>query len=194
MSTLTGKLLIAMPSMPDPRFAHSVVLLCAHSDAGAMGLIINRPLPDLTLDALVQHLDLPRGQENTGLGMTGPALSGPVHFGGPVETGRGFVLHSADYFSPDGSVIVAPDIILTTSREILADMARGQGPDRALTALGYAGWGVDQLEAEIRAGGWLLADMNRDLIFSTPNAGKWDAALRSIHVDPRLLSASPGHA
>lgn len=194
MSNLTGKLLIAMPTMPDPRFEHSVVLLCAHSSEGAMGLIINRPLPDLTLGTLVQHLDLPNGQANAGLGMQGVGLDGPVHFGGPVETGRGFVLHSSDYFCADGSVDVAAGLVLTTSREVLADMARGQGPARALTTLGYAGWGAEQLEAEIRAGGWLLGELDQELIFATPDIRKWDAALSGINVDPRLLAATPGHA
>ncbi len=194
MSSLTGKLLIAMPTMSDPRFAHAVVVLCAHSSDGTMGLIINRTLPDLTLDTLIQHLDLPTGQANSGLGMQGVGLEGPVHFGGPVETGRGFVLHSSDYASADGSMQVADGLVLTASREVLADMARGQGPSRTLTALGYAGWGADQLEDEIRAGGWLLAELDQDLIFTIPNARKWDAALRSINVDPRLLAATPGHA
>jgi putative transcriptional regulator len=194
MTSLAGKLLIAMPAMPDPRFAHSVVLLCAHSAEGAMGLIVNRPLPDLTLAGLVSHLDVPSGQAHAGLGVHTDGLDMPVYFGGPVETGRGFVLHSADYFSTDGSLEVAPGTVLTTSREVLADMARGQGPAQVLTALGYAGWGANQLEGEIRAGGWLLADFNRDLIFTTPDAGKWDAALRSINVDPRLLASTPGYA
>lgn len=159
-----------------------------------MGLIVNRPLPDLTLDGLVAQLDLPMGQSNAGLGAHGEGMDTPVHFGGPVETGRGFVLHSADYYSPDGSLDVAPGMVLTTSRDVLSDMARGQGPSQALTALGYAGWGANQLETEIRAGGWLLADLDRNLIFATPDARKWDAALRSINVDPRLLAATPGHA
>jgi putative transcriptional regulator len=194
MSNLTGKLLVAMPTMPDPRFAHAVVFLCAHGREGAMGLIINRPLPDLTLEGLVQHLDLPRGAENQGLGDMGFAQDAPVYFGGPVETGRGFVLHSPDYFALDGSVQVTGDIVLTTSREVLSDMARGQGPAQAITALGYAGWGADQLEDEIRAGGWLLVDGGRDMVFATPDGRKWDAALRQIGVDPRLLSGTTGHA
>ena len=194
MTSLTGKLLIAMPAMPDPRFAHSVILLCAQSTDGAMGLIVNRPLPDLTVSKLVTHLDMPTGQSDAGLGVHSAALEEPVYFGGPVETGRGFVLHSADYFSHDGSLEVATGTVLTTSKEILADMARGQGPADTLTALGYAGWGANQLESEIRTGGWLLADFDRELIFRTPDAQKWGAALRSINVDPRLLAATPGRA
>jgi putative transcriptional regulator len=194
MTSLTGKLLIAMPAMPDPRFAHSVILLCAQSRDGAMGVIVNRPLPDLTIAGLVAHLDVPTGQNNAGLGVHADGLDMPVYFGGPVETGRGFVLHSADYFAPEGSLEIASGIVLTTSREVLSDMARGQGPVHSITALGYAGWGANQLEGEIRAGGWLLADCNRDLVFATPDSQKWDAALRSIHVDPRLLASTPGYA
>lgn len=194
MSNLTGKLLVAMPTMPDPRFAHAVVFMCAHGRDGAMGLIINRPLPDLTLDGLVKHLDLPRGGDHQGLGDGGFPPDAPVYFGGPVETGRGFVLHTPDYFAPDGSVQVTADVVLTTSRDVLSDMARGQGPAQAITTLGYAGWGADQLEGEIRAGGWLLADGGRELVFATHDGRKWDAALRQIGVDPRLLSGTTGHA
>lgn len=194
MSSLTGKLLIAMPAMPDPRFAHAVIYLCAHSTDGAMGLIVNRPLPDLTLGGLVSHLDLPQGQANAGLGLQGTQMDGPVHFGGPVETGRGFVLHSPDYFTHDGSIQVSAGVVLTTSRDILADMGRGQGPHRAITALGYSGWGAGQLDAELHAGGWLLAEGDAALVFDTPDAAKWERALRGLGVDPRLLSATPGHA
>ena len=194
MSSLTGKLLIAMPAMPDPRFAHAVIYLCAHSKDGAMGLIVNRPLPDLTLGGLVKHLDLPQGLANAGLGLSEAGLDGPVHFGGPVETGRGFVLHSPDYFTADGSVQVDDGVVLTTSRDILADMGRGQGPHRAITTLGYSGWGGGQLEAELHAGGWLLAEGNTQIVFDTPDTAKWERALQGLGVDPRLLSATTGHA
>jgi putative transcriptional regulator len=194
MSNLTGKLLIAMPAMPDPRFAHSVIYLCAHSKDGSMGLIVNRPLPDLTLAGLVQHLDLPQGQANAGLGLSESGIDDPVYFGGPVETGRGFVLHSPDYFAHEGSIQVSEGVVLTTSRDILADMGRGQGPHRAITALGYSGWGAGQLEAELHAGGWLLGDGTAQLVFDTPNPAKWDQALRGLGVDPRMLSATAGHA
>ncbi|MFN4056664.1 MAG: YqgE/AlgH family protein [Roseinatronobacter sp.] len=194
MSSLTGKLLIATPAMPDPRFAHAVIYLCAHSKDGAMGLIVNRPLPDMTLGGLVKHLDLPQGQANAGLGLSEAGLDGPVHFGGPVETGRGFVLHSPDYFAHDGSVQVSSTIVLTTSRDILADMGRGQGPHRAITALGYSGWGAGQLEGELHAGGWLLAEGDARLVFDTPDPAKWVGALDGLGVDPKMLSATTGHA
>lgn len=191
MDSLVGKLLIAMPTMPDPRFAHSVVLLCAHSDEGAMGVIINKPLPDLTLARLLEHLDLPRAGATSGLG---GAPEGAVHFGGPVETSRGFVLHSPDVLTDDGSIEVASGIMLSTSVEILAEMARGQGPAQVITALGYAGWGPNQLEEEIQAGGWLLTSASGAMVFEADDSVKWDAALKAMGVDPRLLSGATGHA
>lgn len=192
MTDLTGKLLIAMPAMPDPRFAHSVVLLCAHSAAGAMGVIINKPLPDLRLPRLLDHLNIARTDGNTGLGDAAEDL--PVHFGGPVETSRGFVLHTPDFFSAEGSLQVSDSIVLSTSVEVLAEMARGQGPGQALVALGYSGWGAHQLESEIKAGGWLLADALPEMLFGVEDAQKWAGALGQIGVDPRLLSGSTGHA
>lgn len=192
MDQLTGKLLIAMPSMPDPRFAHSVVLLCAHSAEGTMGVIINKPLPDLRLTTLLDNLDLALSDSATGLGDA--VVDRAIHFGGPVETGRGFVLHSPDFFSAEGSMEVFEGVVLTTSIEILAAMARGQGPAQALIALGYAGWGAGQLEHEIQAGGWLIADASADLLFQDTDGAKWRAALGVLGVDPRHLSGAPGHA
>lgn len=194
MASLTGKLLIATPAMPDPRFAHAVVFLCAQSADGTMGLIINKPLPDLTIHKLAQHLQLADGGNNSGLADGGSATDGPIHFGGPVETGRGFVLHSPDYFSADGSIQVIDGIVLTTSSDVLAGLVRGQGPVNAIAALGYAGWGPNQLEEELHAGGWLLVEADQDLLFTTPDGQKWDKALRKIGVDPRLLSGRIGHA
>ncbi len=191
MDSLVGKLLIAMPTMPDPRFAHAVVLLCAHSDEGAMGVIINKPLPDLTLSRLLEHLELPLAGEATGLG---DAPEGTVHFGGPVETSRGFVLHSPDVMTEEASMEVTSGIMLSTSVEILAEMARGQGPAQVITALGYAGWGPNQLEDEIQAGGWLLTEATRAMVFELDDSGKWDGALKAMGVDPRLLSGATGHA
>ncbi|MCH8465821.1 MAG: YqgE/AlgH family protein [Roseinatronobacter sp.] len=189
---LTGQFLIATPSMPDTRFAHSVVLLCAHSDQGAMGIIINKPLPDLRLPTLLTHLDIARSDGATGLGGDIPDM--PVHFGGPVETSRGFVLHSPDFFSAEGSLAVADGLVLSTSVEILSEMARGQGPGAALVALGYSGWGPEQLEREIQAGGWLLAEASAPMLFATEDGRKWAAALAQIGVDPRMLSGATGHA
>jgi len=192
MDQLTGKFLIAMPSMPDPRFAHSVVLLCAHSANGAMGIIVNKPLPDLRLRALLDNLDLP--VTDTCAGLADGFVDSPVHFGGPVETGRGFVLHSPDFFTEEGSIEVSKGIVLSASVEILAEMARGQGPAQAIIALGYAGWAPEQLEAEIRAGGWLISDAGEKTLFGTEDDDKWHAVLRDLRVDPRLLSGETGHA
>jgi len=192
MTHLIGKLLIAMPSMPDPRFAHSVVFLCAHSENGAMGVIVNKPLPDLTLIKLLSHLDLDGPENARGLGED--PVDGPVHFGGPVETSRGFVLHSPDFFNAEGSLQVADGIVLSTSVEVLAEMARGQGPAQSIVALGYAGWGPDQLDGEIQSGGWLIADAAPAMLFATEDSVKWTAALGQIGVDPRLLSGATGHA
>lgn len=192
MDHLTGKFLIAMPSMTDPRFAHSVVLLCAHSRDGAMGIIVNKPLPDLRLKALIESLGLPTSA--AGAGLADALEDAPVHYGGPVETGRGFVLHSPDFFSEEGSLEISQGIILSTSVEILSEMARGQGPSQSIIALGYAGWAPDQLDTEIQAGGWLIADAAPQMIFGCEDGAKWRAVLKGLGVDPRLLSGATGHA
>lgn len=159
-----------------------------------MGLIINKPLPDLTIQKLAHHMQIAGSGAHTGLADGGDVADRPIHFGGPVETGRGFVLHSQDYFSADGSVQVVDGFVLTTSSDVLAGMTRGQGPAHAIAALGYAGWGPEQLEQELHSGGWLLADPDPDLVFATPDGEKWDKALHSIGVDPRMLSGRIGHA
>lgn len=192
MDQLTGKFLIAMPNMPDPRFAQSVILVCAHSHEGAMGIIINKPMPDLRLRALLDNLDLTVTQGTTGLG--DPVDDRVIHFGGPVETGRGFVLHSPDFFSAEGSVDLLDGVALSTSVEILAAMAHGQGPAQSLIALGYAGWGPGQLDGEIQAGGWLISEASAPLLFQKPDAAKWRAALEGLGIDPRHLSGATGHA
>ena len=137
---LSGSILISMPGMGDPRFERTVILICAHSPEGAMGLIINKPAPDLDFSALLDHLDIPRG-------LAGRDIR--VHLGGPVERGRGFVLHSPDYASNGGTLDVAGIYGMTATLDILQDLAQGRGPCEALLALGYAGWGPGQLEAEI---------------------------------------------
>jgi putative transcriptional regulator len=182
---LTGKLLVAMPGMGDPRFSHAVVYVCAHGPEGAMGLIVNRPAPDLRLSDVLDQLiegSLPDGVR---LG---------VHLGGPVETGRGFVLHSDEYRSAMQTLQVADGIAMTATLDILEDIAAGTGPARAQLMLGYAGWGPDQLEAEIAHNGWLTCDAELELIFDLPDSRKWGAALNSIGIDPLGLSASAGRA
>ena len=197
---LTGKVLIAMPGMADPRFAHSVVLICAHGDEGAMGIVLNKPLPAIGFADLLGQL---------GIASPGRAPSVPVHFGGPVEPGRGFVLHplpeeaAGDKAAGDEAAVDEGEGMLripglrlgmTTTRNILEDIASGRGPERAVLSLGYAGWDAGQLEAEVLANGWLVAEAGDELIFGTDNAHKWQAALRSLGVDPLALSSAAGHA
>jgi len=183
--TLTGKLLIAMPGMGDPRFEHGVVYLCSHSGEGAMGLIVNKPADDLSLVGLLEKLDI-RTTEG--------AAKGPIHFGGPVETGRGFVLHSMDYDGNDGTLAVDDSFGLTATLDILSHIAAGRGPSRALVALGYAGWGPGQLESEIAANGWLTADASPEVVFRPDNSAKWTAALAALGVDALTLSSDAGRA
>jgi putative transcriptional regulator len=182
---LDGQLLIAMPGMGDPRFDRSVVFLCAHSAEGAMGLIVNKPAPDLNFADLLAQLKIEASVDLAGI---------RVHLGGPVEHGRGFVLHSAEYTVEESSLTVSPDFAMTATVDVLQDMARGAGPARSLLALGYAGWGPGQLEGEIQANGWLTAPADAELVFGLSDSEKWGAALRSISIDPRLLSAEGGRA
>jgi putative transcriptional regulator len=182
---LDGQLLIAMPGMGDLRFERSVIFMCAHSAEGAMGLIVNKPAPELTFADLLAQLKIPASAD---------LRERRVHFGGPVEHGRGFVLHSADYAVEGSSLTIDARFAMTATVDILQDMARGAGPKRALLALGYSGWGPGQLEGEIQANGWLTAAADPDLVFGARDAGKWEAALRSLSIDPRLLSAEGGRA
>jgi putative transcriptional regulator len=184
MQNLTGKLLIAMPEMGDPRFEHSVVFLCEHSDQGAMGLIVNKPLDGLTFPDLLQQLKIDFS----------PKAEVSVHFGGPVEHGRGFVLHSQDYTGTGSTLDVVDDFSMTATQDILESIARGQGPIRSLLALGYAGWGPGQLEDEIQTNGWLTCDATPEIVFAEEDSTKWSAALRSLGVDPLTLSAAAGRA
>lgn len=183
---LTGKLLIAMPDMGDPRFHGSVVFLCAHSGEGAMGLIVNKPMPDVGLGDLLDQLEIARGPAT-------PDLS--VCFGGPVELRRGFVLHSAEYHGDREERLEVDDrFAMTATLDVLEDIARGTGPERALLALGYAGWGPGQLEGEIRENGWLTAEATPEIVFAPRMEGKWAAALASLGVSPLTLSSEAGHA
>ncbi|WP_051508449.1 YqgE/AlgH family protein [Roseicyclus elongatus] len=183
---LTGKLLIAMPGMGDPRFAGSVVYLCAHSADGAMGLIVNKRVDEVTFGEMLEQLEI---------APPGSAPDLPVCFGGPVEMRRGFVLHSADYHaSSDEGLVVDGRFAMTATLDILEDIAAGRGPDRALMALGYAGWGPGQLESELAQNGWLTAEATSDLIFATEMERKWEAALLSLGIHPLMLSSEAGHA
>ncbi len=182
---LTGKLLIAMPGMGDPRFGKSVVYMCAHSEDGAMGLIINKPTSDLRLQDLMEQLSIKEDAQARDL---------PVHFGGPVEHGRGFVLHSADYVSLINTLQVDSQFGMTATQDVLEELAKGAGPVDAIMALGYAGWGPGQLEAEIAQNGWLTCDASQELVFGVENDAKWERALGSMGIDPLTLSATAGRA
>ncbi|WP_112311715.1 YqgE/AlgH family protein [Pseudogemmobacter bohemicus] len=183
---LAGKVLIAMPGMEDPRFAHSVVLICAHGPDSAMGLIINKPSEELDFQNLLKHL---------GIAPTVSARPISVRFGGPVERGRGFVLHSPDWQGAEASVMELPGgLRLTATLDILEALARGGGPEQALLALGYAGWGAGQLESEILRNDWLIADAGPDLIFDPADGAKWARAMRMNGIDPLTLSPVAGRA
>lgn len=182
---LNGKLLIAMPEMADPRFTHAVIFLCAHSEEGAMGLIVNKPTNDVRLSDLLDQLDIARDAEARDL---------PVHFGGPVEHGRGFVLHGYGYHSAISTLDVNDDFAMTATLDILEDLAQGRGPGHALIALGYAGWGPGQLESEIAQNAWLICDADPELVFATPDRMKWEAALGKLGINPLTLSGAAGRA
>ena len=182
---LAGKLLIAMPAMGDPRFAHTVILVCSSSDDGSMGLILNRPAHDLSFGSLLDQLGIPRVAQGRDI---------RVHFGGPVERGRGFVLHSADYAGGQATMRVAGGYGMTATLDVLEALAQGEGPQVAILALGYAGWGPGQLEAEIARNDWLTAEAPADLVFAADDTGKWTAALRRMGIDPLMLSAHAGRA
>ncbi len=182
---LAGKLLIAMPGIGDPRFEHAVVFMCAHSADGAMGLIVNKPAPDLKFDALLGQLGIEPSDHSRDI---------RIHFGGPVEHARGFVLHSGDYEGQGSTMRVDERFGMTTTLDILQALAEGAGPERSMLALGYAGWGPGQLESEILANGWLTGEADADLVFHAADDRKWAGALRSIGVDPLTLSAAAGRA
>ena len=182
---LNGQLLIAMPGMGDPRFERSVVYMCAHSSEGAMGLIVNKPAQGVQMNDLLEQLKIPRSDLDHNM---------QVHFGGPVEHGRGFVLHSGEYEGAEATMSVDPRFGMTATLDILQDMANGVGPAQKILALGYAGWGPGQLEDEIHSNGWLTCDASPDIVFGADDDGKWTAALNSMGIDPLLLSSAAGRA
>lgn len=184
-SFLEGKLLIALPGMGDPRFAKSVILMCAHSAEGAMGLIVNKPIEGLRFRELVSRLNLRLLPKSPDF---------PVLFGGPVENGRGFVLHSADYDGGQSTLPVLKDVSLTATMDILRVMADGQGPVRAIFTLGYAGWGPGQIENEIRLNGWVHCDADAAILFDTDMEHRWSSALRRLGIELSALSSNAGRA
>ena len=181
---LTGHLLIAMPQMQDPRFARSVVYLCAHTGDGAMGLVVNKLGETVTFPDLLEQLNIETGTVEQEI---------RIHFGGPVETGRGFVLHSAEYVQ-DATLVVDQHVALTATVDILKSIADGGGPQHSLLALGYAGWAPGQLEHEIQANGWLSVPADPELVFGSGLDNKWGAAMAKIGIDHSKLSGTAGHA
>lgn len=182
---LERQLLIAMPTMGDPRFARTVIYMCSHNAEGAMGLVINKPYPGLTFPNLLTQLGIESTAENDIV----------VRLGGPVETGRGFVLHSTDYMR-QGSVKIDETIGigLTATLDVLRAIASGNGPQRSLFALGYAGWAAGQLDNEIQENAWLAAPADPDLIFHADLDALWDRAVRKIGIDVAKLASVSGHA
>ncbi len=181
---LEGKLLLAMPGMTDPRFDRTVIYICSHTAEGAMGLVINRLINNLTFEQLLEQLNIET---------EGPVSDIPLHAGGPVETGRGFVLHSADYVH-DSTLIVSQTLALTATVDVLRNIAEGRGPRHHLLALGYAGWAAGQLEQEIQANGWLTAEADEEIVFYTHVEDKWPRAMAMLGVDVSMLSTTAGHA
>jgi putative transcriptional regulator len=191
-TSLEGQMLIAMPILRDGPFARAVVYLCAHRKDGAMGIIVNQRAETIDFPQLLVQLDVVKPDESIVL----PPRAGDVRVlrGGPVEKGRGFVLHSRDYFVDNSTVTIADDICLTATLDILRAIAGGKGPEKAVLALGYAGWSSGQLESEILANGWLNCPADPSLVFDSDLASKYDRALAKIGVNAAMLSSEAGHA
>ena len=189
---LDGQVLVAMPTIRDERFARAVIYVCAHSDEGAMGIVVNQPAQNIKFrDLLVQLEVVPSANL---IEIPPQADTVRVLKGGPVETGRGFVLHSADFFIENSTLPIDDGICLTATIDILKAIARGNGPESAVLALGYAGWGAGQLESEIHANGWLNCAADSDLVFGGDADSKYKLALKKIGIDPAKLSSESGHA
>jgi putative transcriptional regulator len=189
---LDGRLLVAMPVMGDSRFERSVIYLCAHSAEGAMGIMVNKPAGSIDFPQLLMQLNIIGKDDQITLPDSAEMMK--VLSGGPVDTGRGFVLHSSDYYIANATLKINDGVSLTTTVDILKAIAKGTGPRHAILALGYAGWRAGQLEEEIQDNGWLHCDADPDLIFGDKVEDKYDLALRKIGIDPGMLSNEAGHA
>ena len=189
---LDGQMLIAMPSMRDERFARTLIYICAHSAEGAMGIVVNQPANNIKFPDLLVQLDVISDHDVIQL----PLSAGSVQVlkGGPVEPGRGFVLHSSDYFVENSTLPIDDGICLTATLDVLKAIAKGDGPGNALLALGYAGWAPGQLENEIQDNGWLHCSADTDLIFGSDISAKYDRALRKLGIHAGMLSSEAGHA
>lgn len=191
-SFLDGQLLVAMPRMSDRRFARSVIYMCAHSEEGAMGLIVNQRANHITGPDLLERLGIETRSEDDEISNDLLALS--IQVGGPVETGRGFVLHSEDYFSEDSTLTIESGICLTATIDILKAIVAGKGPNRAMLALGYAGWSPGQLESEIQANGWLSCPADPDIVFGADLESKYTRAMAKLGINLSHLVGDAGHA
>lgn len=183
---LAGKLLLAMPSMGDPRFHRAVILVCAHDESGAMGLVINHALPGIQFSELLKQFNI-----TSDIKIRHSRI--PVLSGGPVEGARGFILHSSEFRQKD-TISINQQYSITGTIEALKDVARGQGPEQMLFILGYAGWEAEQLDREIQENAWLVADPDPDLIFNADPQDKWARAVRKLGIEPGMLSTEAGHA
>ncbi|MGH0001056.1 YqgE/AlgH family protein [Pseudovibrio ascidiaceicola] len=189
---IDGQYLIAMPTMEDGRFAHSVIYVCAHSEEGAMGIVLNQPAPNITFGQLLGQLNIVEDENEDPLAID--ISERKVYRGGPVDAGRGFVLHSDDYFLEETSLKIEDGVVLTATVEVLRAIAAGKGPKKSLLALGYAGWAPGQLETELQANGWLTCQTDPSLIFEGEGDQKWHNALDILGIDPGMLSSDIGHA
>jgi putative transcriptional regulator len=189
---LDGQMLVAMPGMQDERFARSVIYMCAHSSDGAMGIVVNRKARNMGFRDLMVQLKVI--DDDRSIILPRQADDVQVLSGGPVEKGRGFVLHSTDFFIKNSSLPINDEVALTITMDILKAIAAGKGPERAIVALGYAGWAPGQLEREIQENGWLHCPADPSLIFDADHNTKYERAMRSIGIDPRMLSNEAGHA
>jgi putative transcriptional regulator len=181
---LTNHFLIAMPRLADPNFFHTVTYICEHNNEGALGIVINRPL-DITLGEILEHMEIQTDREEV--------AQRPVYMGGPVQQERGFVLHKPAS-GWDSTLLVTDDIGITASRDILAAIAQGEGPEQSLIALGYAGWGAGQLEQEMAANAWLSGPADEHILFESPDEKRWELAAALLGIDLNLLSGDAGHA
>lgn len=191
ISSLCGKFLIAMPGMSDARFERTVIYICAHSDDGTMGFVINQTLDEPTIPDFLKQLEIISEEEHEKISEVIP--QNHLSSGGPVEPGRGFVLHSNEYKGPT-TLNVAKGVCLTATLEILRAIAIGKGPKNYMMMLGYSGWSSGQLESEILQNGWLSVDADSSIIFECDNEKKYDKSLRLLGVDPALLSSLSGNA
>jgi putative transcriptional regulator len=183
-SWLTGHFLVATPGMLDPRFTRAVIYICSHGPSGAMGLVVNRLFGEADFPMLLEQLNVEHSTNTPDI---------PVQFGGPVEMGRGFVLHSSEYLR-EGTTRIDDMASVTATVEIISDIADGKGPVRAIMTLGYAGWGVGQLEEELKNNGWLTVVADEELLFDSDLDSKWDRAMAKIGISPAMLSTTQGNA